>query len=352
MEDVIIVGAGLSGLATARALTQRRVSVRLLEGRDRPGGRVLSTEAGVDLGPSWIWPGQNRVLALTSALGLEVFPQPTAGDLVFDRGSGQVQRGKFDAHGGAHRTRGGVATWIEALVDLLPDAVLKLGHVVRELKDGAEGVRVTVDTSEGTTHFHARQVVLALPPRVMLNIRRTPDWTPGEAAGLARISTWMASEAKLVATYSEPFWRSAGLSGDAFSPGVLGQVWDATTASGEAALGAFVRLDAEARQRLGVERLKEAGVAQLAELFGPGARRPKEVQIHDWYTESLTATGADAQRPAGHPDYRPPFAPVLWDGRLILSGTELAPDAGGYLEGALASSEATIAAIRAPEARP
>ncbi|MCP3102932.1 FAD-dependent oxidoreductase [Myxococcus sp. K15C18031901] len=38
--DVIVVGAGLSGLACARALVQSRVKVMLLEASDAPGGRV------------------------------------------------------------------------------------------------------------------------------------------------------------------------------------------------------------------------------------------------------------------------------------------------------------------------
>ncbi|AGC47957.1 amine oxidase [Myxococcus stipitatus DSM 14675] len=38
--DVIVVGAGLSGLACARALVQSRLKVMLLEAGDEPGGRV------------------------------------------------------------------------------------------------------------------------------------------------------------------------------------------------------------------------------------------------------------------------------------------------------------------------
>lgn len=52
-KRVIVVGAGLAGLAAARALRDHLVDVVVLEGRDRVGGRVWTVD-GVDLGAHWI----------------------------------------------------------------------------------------------------------------------------------------------------------------------------------------------------------------------------------------------------------------------------------------------------------
>lgn len=75
--DVIIVGAGLSGLTAATALHAAGRGVTVLEARDRVAGRNfggrLSDGTPVDMGGQWIGPTQTEVLKLVTDLGLETY---------------------------------------------------------------------------------------------------------------------------------------------------------------------------------------------------------------------------------------------------------------------------------------
>lgn len=77
MLDCVVIGAGMAGLAAARRLTEAGQSVRLLEARDRVGGRAWTVSPGeglhIDLGCHW-WHSAdvNPLVALARALGFRV----------------------------------------------------------------------------------------------------------------------------------------------------------------------------------------------------------------------------------------------------------------------------------------
>ncbi len=93
--DVVVIGAGLAGLAAARALAAAGRSVVVCEARDRVGGRTLNEPIGddkvVELGAQWVGPTQDRVNGLIAELGLETFPTHSAGTNLFERG-GRIGR--------------------------------------------------------------------------------------------------------------------------------------------------------------------------------------------------------------------------------------------------------------------
>ena len=89
--DVVVVGAGLSGLVAARQLRRAGRSVQILEARARTGGRMVRqitrTGAVIDLGGQWGGETHHRFQSLVDELGIETFPSYYDGQgvLVWDR---------------------------------------------------------------------------------------------------------------------------------------------------------------------------------------------------------------------------------------------------------------------------
>ena len=133
--DLCIIGAGLSGLSLATKLQAEGRDVMVLEARDRTGGRVLSQD-GYDLGPSWIWPHNHRILALLDRLGLNSVAQYASGRLVFEDSAGRVRRDiEFATMGGALRVEGGLARVTDTLASGLGDRLRLACRVHRVLEE-------------------------------------------------------------------------------------------------------------------------------------------------------------------------------------------------------------------------
>jgi monoamine oxidase len=85
--DVVVVGAGFSGLAAARRIAAKGRSVIVLEARERVGGRTANaTIAGgraiAEVGGEYVGPTQDRILALAKAVGVATFPVYNEGNNV------------------------------------------------------------------------------------------------------------------------------------------------------------------------------------------------------------------------------------------------------------------------------
>lgn len=354
---VAIIGGGLAGLYAARLLLNAGIEFQLLEARHRFGGRILSVNErgdpsadGFDLGPSWYWPGMHQRMArVVDGLGLRAFPQHSKGDVV-------VERSRFDTvqrfptlpqEPRSMRFVGGTGAIVAALVDALPAGRLHLGSRASRVAIGDGGVVLSFRDGEADREVVARQVIMALPPRLLAS---TVDFEPALDSETLhcwrQTATWMAPHAKFFALYDRPFWRESGLSGTAQSGvGPLVEIHDATLASGAAALFGFIGLDRRQRMAAGEEALVRAAVAQLVRLFGPEAGQPQATLFKDWTADAFTATEADMQA-EGHPVPDPrPWISGSWAPYVSLAGSETSATDPGYLAGALDAAERAVAEV-------
>ena len=359
VNDVIIIGGGLGGLHAARVLDERGADYLVLEASDRLGGRILDGQAGTtgdgasgsyDLGPAWFWPAfQWRMPGLVADLGLRAFPQDVHGALVWEEAPGTCTLFPEGAPSdGSMRVDGGVGAIITGIAGRLDRARLLRGQRVVALRATEAGVEVRAQEAGGTDVIHeARRVISAIPIRLLArSVHIDPPPPDDVLRAWTSVPTWMAGQAKVIAVYPAPFWRDAGLSGEARSRvGPLVEVHDASAPRGLAALSGFVGTPPEVRQRAG-DHLVQAAVAQLAGLFGPNSPDPVATLYKDWARDPLVATADDAAPLMAHPSYGGhPTPPDPWRTRLLLAGTEAAPGSGGYMEGALEASEIAVGAI-------
>ncbi len=435
--DVVVVGAGFSGLAAARLIAAEGKSVVVLEARDRVGGKVFNqpidhgeiTEAGA----TYIGPTQNRMACLALEYGVATYPtynqgssvsiiggervvggynpdlkreyhrfvtrlnamstevpveNPTAAvkalewdsqtlytwlkDNGASQGAMEVFSSVADLWGaetrdvsllfvlyyiaaagdekmpgtldrllgveqGAQELRfmGGSQVLAQRIAASLGHGVI-LGAPVREIEWGGDTVTVTAD---GHT-VEARQVIVAIAPALAARIRYEPELPTLRAQLLQRYP--MGSLMKVEAVYNQPFWRSAGLSGQSsVSPGPVRSTFDNTPPSGHPGIiigfvgGSLARtwsLRSDAERRSAV-------LADFAAVLGSDeALNPTEYFEFDWPSQEWSRGGPVGYAGPGvlH-DYattlRAPVGPIHW------AGTETATFWNGYMEGAVQAGE-------------
>ncbi|XP_031553382.1 amine oxidase [flavin-containing] B-like isoform X2 [Actinia tenebrosa] len=108
----VVVGGGISGLCSAKLLTEYGLDVLVLEARDRVGGRTQTIEDPafkyIDLGGSYVGPDQHRILHVAEELGVETYPVQCKGKTI------------DHLYAKAHEHDGSFSTWNPlAIIDYL-----------------------------------------------------------------------------------------------------------------------------------------------------------------------------------------------------------------------------------------
>lgn len=336
MHDVIIIGAGLSGLTTAYKLNQNGLNCLVLEARNRPGGRINTLDGPLEMGATWLGSQHQHLQKLLQELDIELFEQFTDGKISYEVAQNQpIQH--FDMPSGqapSFRINGGTSTLIQRLIDNQKATEIAYESIVKSVTNTKNGVKVLLKNDKD---YHASQVIITLPPQLtQANISFDPPLSPEKQSVMRNTHTWMGESIKYGVTYSQPFWKLKGLSGMGFSQaGVIQEVHDHCNFEEDFfALKGFINPNLSAFRMEDREKLV---IGCFVKLFGEDAKEylsyNEAIWQNDPYTSLPKATSVVPHQNNGHELLRE----KAYNGKVIFSGTETSPIYGGYMDGAVYS---------------
>jgi monoamine oxidase len=347
MKDVLIIGAGLSGLSLAYFLKEKGLNMSILESRDRSGGRILTVankHAIVEMGATWISPQHTQLLALMKELELRVFEQELGKTAIYEPISTnphQLVTLPLNQEP-SYRIKGGSSLLIKTLERHLGATETHLSCIVDSIQEGDN--HLIVNTNQGI--FKAKQVVSTLPPFLFQNTIQTIPPLPDKITEITnKTHTWMGESIKISLSYDQPFWKENNLSGTIFSnPGPIPEMYDHSNfEQNKFALKGFLN---GAYFSISKEDRLELILAQLEKYYGTTVRNYLDYQELIWQNETFTyAPYEDHLFPHqnnGHMVFRNSF----FNQRLFIAGTETANAFPGYMEGAIRSAKEIAAKIR------
>ncbi len=350
MHDVIIIGAGLSGLTTALALGKEGIDFKIIEGRDRAGGRINTLSGPLEMGATWLGNQHTHLLQLLRELRLEVFPQHTRGQIAYEVSNFQPIQ-YFDLPPGqapSYRIKGGSSQLINTLIEKLKKDSIEYQAEVTSLREEEDAIHVQLSNGQC---YHAKKVVVTIPPQLLVKrVQFTPSLPKEKYTLMENTHTWMGESIKYGVTYATPFWREKGRSGMGFSQsGIIQEVHDHSNFEERFfALKGF--LNPSLSSNIYDER-KEKVIGVLVRLFGKEASSYLDYHEHVWSTDRFTSTDEPIQLVPHQNNGHQLLRKEAFDGKLIFSGTESSEAYAGYMEGAvysgLHSAQKIIQALQA-----
>lgn len=217
MEDVIIIGAGLSGLSTAYQLKKAGVRCKVLEAQDRFGGRIQTIQGNdntpMEMGATWFGKEHVQLAQFLNELQVGYFEQFTEGIALFETMSFEPPQQYFvpaNSHS-AYRIKGGTYSIIDALYQQIGAENVALNTEVISVIEDENQIKITDSNHH---NYYCKHVIIALPPKVAINaIEFTPALPQGLHQVMQKTQTWMSGSVKFSVEYKKPFWRDNGFSG-------------------------------------------------------------------------------------------------------------------------------------------
>ena len=235
---------------------------------------------------------------------------------------------------------GGSQSVANAVAESLGDRV-RLSSPCRRVVWEADGVTVTFDGGE----VQASYAIVAVSPSIASRLDYRPPM-PGLRDQLTQRMP-LGTVIKIHAIYDRPFWREAGLSGQATADtGPVRVVFDNSPA--DASVGILMAFIEGEEGRIwgarSVAERREETLATFAGLFGDAAAHPFDYTEKVWADDEWARGGyAGLMLPGAWTSYGAALREPV--GRIHWAGTETATEWAGYIDGAVRSGERAAAEV-------
>jgi monoamine oxidase len=340
--DILIIGAGISGLTIAYYLHQHNISFKIIEARKRIGGRVYSKRdkgfAPIELGATWITKEHQQLLKILQELKIDIFEQQLGDHAVYEpTAENPPQVVPLPPNNSpSYRITGGTDELIKALVSSINGYEnISTNSAVVSMTEEDHHINI-ITTSET---FTAKKVISTVPPCLLINsIKFSPSLPTSLVTVASNTHTWMGESIKIGLRYEKPFWRNKGTSGTIFSSvGPVSEMYDhSNKEETQFALKGFFNGDYHSISKN--ERL-EMALNQLRKYYGDIVNDYSSYEEIVWKKEAFTS---DEYEDLVYPHQNngdKVYQKTYFNGKLFLSGSETSPHYAGYMEGAIESAQ-------------
>jgi monoamine oxidase len=340
---ILIVGAGLSGLLTAYLLKKEGIPFKILEARNRPGGRINTlygtNQAPVEVGATWFTHEHKYLIRLLNELNIEYFEQSMDTTVFYEPSTiAPAQLVQIPKQVPSFRISGGSSSLVNALIDKLDETDVLFNQAVNQIKSHTN----TIEAHTSEKVFIGNAIVLAIPPKLWAkNMVFTPH-LPADLLSIAlQTQTWMEDSIKIALTYKQPFWGQGSLPGTLFSNvGPINEFYDHSNHErSKYALCGF--LDSSLKNLSYAERRDDV-IKQIKSVFGVQAEDFTSYEECIWSKENNTFTASETILSPHQNNGNPIFHSPVFDNKLFISSTESSAEFPGYMEGALHSANMTV----------
>lgn len=338
---IVIIGAGLSGLLTAFRLKKEGIPFKIVEARNRIGGRintVLGTdETPVEMGATWLQNHHQNLIALLNELGLNAFEQFMDETVLFQQqANSPVQLMTIGKQSQSYRIAGGTSNLINALYQTLDSEDIVLNQTVTKIIFHENSVQVIADET-----FEASHVVLAIPPQLWAKRILFEPNLPDDLITIAeQTQTWMEDSIKVALTFNQPFWQEENVPATFFSnAGPINEFYDHSNVERtKFALCGFMN---SSFKNLSCDERKGLALSQLKSAFGKRVQSFLDYEECVWSQEQYTFDTDQNSLIPHQNNGNPVFRKTYFNNRLLISGSESAGESPGYMEGAVDAGNKT-----------